>query len=255
MSKLWIKLYHEILNDPKMGQLSDRLFRRTIELFLLAGEQNDNGILPTIEDMAWRLRIDIDTLQIELENLASYRIVTFIDGEWVVTKFCERQAATPSTKRWQQWNEKKNKDQYYSNKPANVNQTNRLNPTNNSLRDIDIDIDKDKEKKSGANAPRGAVHPERQELKKYFLIKTGLPEPPKSTSMKIMQRLWWSPLDEILKFSGCMDTAQDVVDRSVTRLRNKELTISDPNSIIKTARAIHAEINKPGAASTFTETY
>jgi len=27
-SPYWIKLYHEILNDPKMGRLPDRLWRR-----------------------------------------------------------------------------------------------------------------------------------------------------------------------------------------------------------------------------------
>ncbi len=70
-----------------------------------------------------------------------------------------------------------------------------------------------------------------------------------------MQKLWWSPIDEILKFSGCMETAQDVIDRSVTRMRSKELSISDPNSILKIARAIYGEMNKPGAASTFTEVY
>ena len=42
-AKFWIKLYHEILDDPKMGRMPDRLWRRTIELFLLAGEL-DGGI-------------------------------------------------------------------------------------------------------------------------------------------------------------------------------------------------------------------
>ena len=31
MYKYWIKLYHEILDDPKMGRLSDRTWRRTNE--------------------------------------------------------------------------------------------------------------------------------------------------------------------------------------------------------------------------------
>jgi len=37
----WIKLYIEILHDAKMGAMSDRLWRRTIEMFLLAGEKMD----------------------------------------------------------------------------------------------------------------------------------------------------------------------------------------------------------------------
>ena len=42
-SRYWIKLYHEILEDPKMGRLSDRQFRRVIELFLLAGDCEMDG--------------------------------------------------------------------------------------------------------------------------------------------------------------------------------------------------------------------
>lgn len=45
-SKYWIKLYHEILDDHKMGRLPDRLWRRVIELILLAGEQDDEGLHP-----------------------------------------------------------------------------------------------------------------------------------------------------------------------------------------------------------------
>jgi hypothetical protein len=42
----WIKLYLEILDDPKMGALSDRLYRRAIEMFLMAGELENKGYLP-----------------------------------------------------------------------------------------------------------------------------------------------------------------------------------------------------------------
>ena len=57
-SKYWIKLYHEILDDPKMGRLPDALFRRAIEFFLIAGERGREGDLPPLADIAWRLRAD-----------------------------------------------------------------------------------------------------------------------------------------------------------------------------------------------------
>ncbi len=56
MTNYWIKLYHEILRDPKMGQLDDHTWRRTIELFLIAGEFNDSERLPPIPDTVWLLR-------------------------------------------------------------------------------------------------------------------------------------------------------------------------------------------------------
>ncbi len=48
----WIKLYHEILRDPKMARLPDRVWRRTIELFLLAGEIGKNGTIRNTDDIA-----------------------------------------------------------------------------------------------------------------------------------------------------------------------------------------------------------
>jgi hypothetical protein len=54
-TRFWIKLYLEILDDPKMGQLPDGLWRSAIELFLLAGENGNDGLLQPVTDLAWRL--------------------------------------------------------------------------------------------------------------------------------------------------------------------------------------------------------
>jgi len=89
----WIKLPVDLLNDPKMGRMSDRLYRRTIELLLIAGESWDNeGILPSVEDMAWILRIDEAGL---LDDLAALQKLDIVHedkaGNWVVTHFAELQ--------------------------------------------------------------------------------------------------------------------------------------------------------------------
>jgi hypothetical protein len=96
----WIKLYHEILNDPKMGRLGDRLWRRVIECFLLAGQQAEGGYLPAVEDMAWTLRCAADELEAELAEIAQRTgILAKRDGRWFVVNFAARQAAVPSTER------------------------------------------------------------------------------------------------------------------------------------------------------------
>ena len=59
-SYYWAKFYIEILDDPKMGRLPDRLWRRTCELILLAKERAIDGSLPPLHDMAWRLRLPED---------------------------------------------------------------------------------------------------------------------------------------------------------------------------------------------------
>jgi len=97
----WIKLPVAMINNPKMGRMPDRLYRRTIELFLLAGERWDNdGVLPTVEDMAWHLRIDEAVLLEDLMSLQKLDIVHENEaGVWVVTHFAELQDADTSAER------------------------------------------------------------------------------------------------------------------------------------------------------------
>ena len=110
-SKYWIKLYHEILHDPKMGRMSDTLWRRTIELFLLAGEIDQDGVLPSVEEMTWTLRISEAECNETLHELQRLRIVHCNDnGEWVVTKFCDRQSAANNTERSRQFRQRKQRE-------------------------------------------------------------------------------------------------------------------------------------------------
>lgn len=93
----WLKLYYEILDDYKMFSLSDHHFRRTIELFLLAGEFNKKGLLPDPEVIAWRLRADKEKMLEDMNYLKNVGILKEVKGEWVVTNFEKRQK--PLTKK------------------------------------------------------------------------------------------------------------------------------------------------------------
>jgi len=55
-SRIWVKLYLEILDYPKMGRLVNHLWRRAVELFLLAGRGGNDGALLPEEEMAWSKR-------------------------------------------------------------------------------------------------------------------------------------------------------------------------------------------------------
>lgn len=90
--KTWIKLYIEILSDPKMGRMSDKQFRRTIELFLIAGKEDNNGILPSLDDIAWMLHASKKEVQTLLRDLKAVGIVSEIGSEkYEITNFSERQ--------------------------------------------------------------------------------------------------------------------------------------------------------------------
>jgi len=138
-SKYWIKLYHEILDDPKMGRMSDRLWRRTIEMFLMAGDYDKDGELPAVEDMAWRLRTDNDTLQQDVEQLKRIGILSVNGSIHLVTNFAERQSAMSGAERISRFRESKRKEEYYGNEDETETVT---EVVTSRYTDIDIDIDK-----------------------------------------------------------------------------------------------------------------
>lgn len=150
-SKYWVKLYHEILDDPKMGRLPDSLWRRTIELFLLAGDLDSDGVLPTVDDMAWRLRVDGAALTTNLEALAQVGIVTRRDdGRWIVTKFSERQAPVSASERSVRYRERQRKAEYYD-APTEPERD-----ANDTFADTDTDTDTEEDtdtENANADAP------------------------------------------------------------------------------------------------------
>lgn len=98
-SNYWIKLYHEIIDDPKMMKMSEVLFSRCIKLFLLAGDHGQGGELPPLEDAAWRLRIPEEELESDLIELQRVGITSHQDGVWSIVKWDERQGPMSSTER------------------------------------------------------------------------------------------------------------------------------------------------------------
>lgn len=99
MANTWIKLYHEILTDPKMYRMSDHLFRRTIELFLIAGQNSKWGVLPEISVIAWILHEKEKNILKVLTDLTSLGIVCKTDGgQYVIRRFYERQYTSESVR-------------------------------------------------------------------------------------------------------------------------------------------------------------
>jgi DnaD/phage-associated family protein len=141
-TKYWIKLYHEMLDDPKMGQLSDRLYRRTVECFLMAGDANKAGLLPSVNDMAWRLRCNPEHLESELIELSRLGILSQIDGGWIVTKFVERQATMSKAEYMRRLRDDEQKAVHYQ------SVTTPLPIVTDSVTNSHADKDKDKDKET-----------------------------------------------------------------------------------------------------------
>jgi len=134
-SKYWIKMYVEILDDPKMGMMPDHLWRRTIELFLLAGDIYDDGKLPVSSDIAWRLRCTVEDINECLLQLERLGVVHQVDDGWIVTHFKERQDAETNTERSQRFRERQHK--------LNPIATQVQRDSNETFPKTALDIDKD----------------------------------------------------------------------------------------------------------------
>ena len=68
----WIRLWTDVVGDPKIQRLPDRLFKALINLWCLGGKSGD-GTLPGADDIAWALRLpsaaDAEALVEELVKL------------------------------------------------------------------------------------------------------------------------------------------------------------------------------------------
>lgn len=118
MAGYWIKLYIEILDDPKMAKLPDRLWRRMIELFLVAGQLGGiekNGNIPDLLSLAWLLRVQTDVLELDMKQLETTGMIKRTLEGWNIVNFAKRQAAVPPKERTKQYRTRKHHDEYTCN--------------------------------------------------------------------------------------------------------------------------------------------
>ena len=89
-ARIWIKLYIEILDDPKIGMFPDWMKWRFIQLLLVASEYNQNGLLGPVSGLAWRLRSSEDDMLKSLRTMSITGIVAETPDGWLVVNFAKR---------------------------------------------------------------------------------------------------------------------------------------------------------------------
>jgi hypothetical protein len=102
----WIKLYIEILDDPKVGLMPDWCFRRFIQFLLVAREHNQNGLLGPVTQLAWRLRSSEDDVLSALRTMSEIGIVAETPDGWLVVNFAKRQARIDGAERTRLYRER-----------------------------------------------------------------------------------------------------------------------------------------------------
>jgi len=159
-NNFWIKLYYEILTDPKMGGMDDHTWRRTIELFLLAGSEGEDGYLPPIADIAWHLRTSEEDIEQVLARLEQLHIIAKTDQGYVVANYAKRQKSIEPKERMQSLRNRKSSEEYYSSTYFQDGVTTRndncYDDVTSRKTDIDIDIDRDRDIDSDADQSAAA---------------------------------------------------------------------------------------------------
>lgn len=231
-SKYWIKLYHEILHDRKVASLEDRLWRRAVEMFLLAGEQNEGGYLPQLADMSWTLRIDIEQLETELNELTRIGILEFKDERYFVRKFEKRQEPMDKAEYMRRLRDQEQKQEHYQSLPPRYQPVTVGNIESDIDTDIDTDIDKRIDIDGDVTNPDGVY----AELSIAFVNKTGIPE------LAGGPEAWFKSLK---RMGEAGVTVQDI-ENAVDILRDKDYSIVRLASIENTAISEMSKRIKPG---------
>ena len=165
----WFRFYTEVLDDPKVQLLPDRLFRLWVNLLCLANETTPRGTLPDLPAIAFRLRISEQDAQEALDEFGRRGLIDIDDAgtssphNWDsrqrrsdssaerVTAYRERQRATGNSTK--------------TNEPVTSNDTSdSMNHDGNATRnapvtlqvtppDIETDTEPDPEEKTGAARP------------------------------------------------------------------------------------------------------
>ncbi len=75
---VWLRLYVEVLNDPKVQKLEGKTFRTWVNLLCVAKQADKAGALPGREDIAFLLRMEAGELETQLDTL---RAAGLVEGE------------------------------------------------------------------------------------------------------------------------------------------------------------------------------
>ena len=141
----WFRLYAEIINDPKVGQLSDSEFRTFVELMCLACESGTDGNTNlTVSETEWKLRRNVSET---IEKLLEVGLVTLNSAKRVIVKnYSKRQfKSDKSTDRVRKHREKHKKNNEVKN--GNGSETLHETEEKQDVNALDTDTDTEKERK------------------------------------------------------------------------------------------------------------
>lgn len=96
----WAKVFTELLDDAKLRILQRSTQMMFIDLILVSRENGSDGHIPYgTDELAWRLRREIETVEKEIGQLADTGMIVVTCNDIFVTNFQKRQTMVPSKTR------------------------------------------------------------------------------------------------------------------------------------------------------------
>ncbi len=105
----WFRCYDDLLDDPKVQRLPAHLFKTLMNLWCLASKHE--GVLPRIEDIAFRLRMSDHDTRVQVDDLILAGLIDLDrNGTMRPHNWHERQYPSDTSKeRTRKWRENKKK--------------------------------------------------------------------------------------------------------------------------------------------------
>lgn len=204
-----------------MGLLSDTAWRRAVELFLLAKEHDEDGTLPDMRTISYRLHVSQTDLEKQFQPLLDEGILTRDGDDLIVTNFAKRQAPDSPADRSRRYNAtraRRERDASATQRDASATIEREIESIE---RESEIDIERDREYTS------------LNSLSLEFSTATGI-----HRIEKTAQR-WDAAIAEIAS-SGARPGD---VERCCEELRKKGFNITGPWSISRAINSIIARRN------------
>ena len=179
----WLKLYTDVLDDPKYFRLSEEAKLGMYELMLVAKKIENGeltGKLPTIDDIAFHTRKCREHWEKILPELESIGFVTNENELPIIKNYTKRQGAIPDDVRAKQFRKKRNDAAMNSITIASQNShdivTNRDGETETDKKQIrkETDVEAEAEKSENEEFAAAAVDPNFKKWSDVFTEKTGI---------------------------------------------------------------------------------
>ncbi len=237
MAGYWLKLYTEIIDDPKYHRLSDQAKIGMIELMVVAKKCNRNGELPSIEDICFYTRRPVEWWGKVIAELEKIEFVINSENSVIIRKFAERQKAVNEAERQKLSREIRHRKEF-SHEPV----TGLSRNVTESREEKEVELELEKEEDVDVDVPATGAgiidDPEnswvRESLITQFEQVTGLTAP--ISQSKVMEK-WIDAFARLEK----MGATPEIWRQAVTELTAKRYRIAGPWSIEKPCAMILAE--------------